>query len=124
MGRVQVLSVGEQFEAGVRFFDFRATLKSGEWYSVHSLESERPLRYYMQLLRQMMYVHRGEVCIVTVSRHGIEQKESGTSLDSMPHLDKLWKDITEPLTSYLVLSRWPPPLCPSTGRLERGFCCS
>ncbi len=102
MGRTQVLTVTEQFQAGVRFFDVRATLKGREWFSVHSFDSRCVLRKYLDELRKVVETNPGEVCVVAISRHGATGKGSGTPLDRLPHLDLLWRDLTQHLGSLLV----------------------
>lgn len=102
MGRAQVLSVRDQFETGVRFFDIRATLLKGEWYSVHSFTSMKPLVEYLKELAAVMGDHDHFVVVVTVSRHGTQNKPSGTDLDKLGKSNELWSLIVGSLGEHMM----------------------
>lgn len=102
MARSQTLTVKEQFESGVRYFDFRTTSDQGKWYGVHTMDSKQPLEVYLTELCDAMETHPKECCILTISLHGCVRKGRGTPLDKLHNSTSLWDVVTKTLGHIAV----------------------
>ena len=102
MAKSQSLDITGQFEAGVRMFDIRTTTVKGEWFSVHSFLSNRNLSVYLTELVRVVEDNPKEVCVVTVSRHGVQGMTIDTPLDKTDTDHTLWNVITESMGGLLA----------------------
>ncbi|GMI52228.1 hypothetical protein TeGR_g11119 [Tetraparma gracilis] len=69
--KTQALSITQQLDNGVRFLDFRNMQESsGDWYSLHCLQSNNPSLTYLKEIRAWMDLHPSEIVVMWVSKHG------------------------------------------------------
>lgn len=102
MGTTQSMTITEQFEAGVRYFDLRITRDRGVWYGVHTLDSNKPVKFYLDQFRKVLEEHPFEVCVLTVTRHGVTGKGSGSPLDVLSNSKEGWQIIVSAIGHLMV----------------------
>jgi hypothetical protein len=72
------LTITQQLENGIRFFDIRAMyeysdkLEAPDWYSLHCVESNHPSMTYFREINDFLNVHTSEVVVMWLSKHGSE----------------------------------------------------
>lgn len=84
----QTLTVSQQLDAGIRFFDLRATVERGlgkkpyTWYGYHSFLTRNPLAVYLQEIARWLDQHPTEVVVLFVSHFG-----NTNNLNQYPYAD-------------------------------------
>jgi hypothetical protein len=72
--QTQDLDITAQLNNGIRFLDLRMmyeyTDAQPNWYSLHMLQSRKPMMTYLTEIRDWMVVHPSEIVVLWLSKHG------------------------------------------------------
>ncbi len=74
--QTQALTVTQQLDNGIRFLDLRmmyeysARKDKKDWYSLHLLQSNKPMLSYLTEIRDWLVAHPSEVVVLWLSKHG------------------------------------------------------
>lgn len=98
----QCLNIQEQFTAGMRMFDIKMTFSRGRWIGTHALETRLTIDVYLKALVEVMQKHKGEVCVVWISTHGLSGLETGSKLSKVPNAHVGWQIARDAMSPLLV----------------------
>ena len=72
--QTQAVSIVDQLNNGVRFFDIRIMFEYSDvnpnWYSIHFVQSNSPAILYLQQIKFWMELHPSEIIVLWLSKHG------------------------------------------------------
>ena len=103
----QKLDIIQQLDNGIRFIDLRIALEREEdeevnsnynWYSIHGLQSNHPVKFYLELILTWMEEHPHEIIIIYLSRLGDTDAVGNdaypdTSVEEKRHFWKSYVDL-------------------------------
>lgn len=101
--QTQALTVTEQLDNGIRFLDLRmmyeysARRDGKDWYSLHLLQSNKPMIEYLTEIKDWMDAHPTEIVVLWLSKHGSVCAKGESQYPNTPIEVKqaYWKTISD-----------------------------
>ncbi len=104
--KTQQLSVTQQLDNGIRFFDLRMMRQpvNGRWYSVHFMQSQQTIETYWHEIRNWLDAHPHEIVVLWLSRDG---NPAATGQDQYPNVTSeqkqaIWQNFTTIFGNLLI----------------------